>query len=134
MARERERGRIREREQAGEGLERFGGAFFVRLKNQIVELGCARAPELITQGRAAWDAWAMATDIPYLPNFAEVRLEKAIGDRLEAGARAFVAKVCPVTAGPTAGSPGEEVFRSPAELMGNPEVMALANDPTLPPA
>ena len=77
-----------------ERLENHGGLIFVSGKKLLVEAGCAQLEEVINAVRAMWQAFCKNTDIPWVPEAMEQRLETAVWARIEKGIRDFAAKFC----------------------------------------
>lgn len=112
------------------GIDKLAGPFFVSIKKTIVEAGCRYAEEAIAEGHEAWTAFIVAYDFKWIPEAIEQQGGEFVWGLIEKGVRLFLAKVCPVQ--PPA--PDGGVRFAATNLAADPEVVRMANDPTLPTA
>ena len=121
-------------------LEGDGGLAMVLGKQLLLKIGCPRRDEALAFMLQKFDAAAVTFktwfDTP-LPEIADAAIEDTliawVRDRVIKGFNAFADKACAVPPPVPAGAPApEEVFGSPGYLQADEEIVAAANDPTLP--
>jgi len=103
-------------------LANHGSVVFVSAKNWILRYGCDHSEEAVTLAKDAWSDLCASIDIPFISEETEKQFETEIWAQIDRGIRGFIAQIC---------VPQGETFAAKRPLT-SPEVLAMANDPTLP--